>query len=120
MQLGIRDTVAARDKFGRRRTFALVRNIFDDVEGVYQQSACCEIGGMRQEEDYYRLRYIPMVGEEGPALFLDDHRIVDGYPFCEILGVSKLPEASKILRSRTKRRGSHGNAFSLMINIFLR
>jgi hypothetical protein len=44
--------VAARDKFGRRRTFALVRNIFDDVEGVYQQSACCEIGGMRQEEDY--------------------------------------------------------------------
>lgn len=56
-----------------------------------------------------------MVGEEGPALFLDGHRIVDGYPFCEILGVSKLPEASKILRSRTKRRGSHGNAFSLII-----
>ena len=114
--------MAARDNIGRRRTFALVLNIFDDVEGVYQQSACCEIGGMRKKITMvlYRLRYIhhTMVGEEGPALFLDGHRIVDGYPFCEILGVSKLPEASKILRSRTKRRGSHGNAFSLIIIFF--
>ena len=51
-----------------------------------------------------------MVGEEGPALFLDGHRIVDGYPFCEILGVSKLPEASKILgagRSEEAAMGMH-------------
>ena len=84
-------------------------------------SSLSVVKSMYEEETlYYRLRYIipPMVGEEGPALFLDGHRIVDGYPFCEILGVSKLPEASKILRSRTKRRGSHGNAFSLTIIFF--
>lgn len=45
-----------------------------------------------------------MVGEEGPALFLDGHRIVDGYPFCEILGVSKLPEASKIQEQDEAKR----------------
>ncbi len=50
MQLGIRDTVAARDNIGRRRTFALVLNIFDDVEGVFI-SACCEIGNRRDQEE---------------------------------------------------------------------